>query len=124
MQGMEVEDRGKASEDDVETAKRSGNEIYIGFDKGDTVPRKGRKGRLVSDDPKRYPDRDAFSGGWAGGEVGLQEFVKVGFSCLYSPAAAKGVLISLVVAAISLGKSKWHLCNTFIILNCPAREAP
>ena len=72
-----MEDRGKASEGDVETAKRSGNEIYIGFDKGDSIPRKGRKGRLVSDDPKRYPDRDAFSGGWAGGEVGLREFVKV-----------------------------------------------
>ena len=81
MQGVEVEDRGKASEDDVQSAKKSGNEIYIGFDKGDSTPRKGRKGRLVNDDPKRYPERDAFSGGWAGGEVGLREFVKVSLFC-------------------------------------------
>ena len=72
-----MEDRGKASKDDVEAAKGSGNEIYIGFDKADSTPRKGRKGRVLKDDPKRYPDRDAFSGGWAGGEIGLREFVKV-----------------------------------------------
>lgn len=74
---QDVEDQGKASEEDRETAKKSGNEIYIGFDKSDSTPRKGRKGRVVTDDPSRYPDRDPFSGGWAGGELGLQQFVQV-----------------------------------------------
>lgn len=41
-----------------------GELIYIG------------KGRTVRDDPKKYPDRNELTGGWAGGEVGLKSFVK------------------------------------------------
>lgn len=64
----------KSSEDG-----KSGEEIYIGFEKGDYAPRTGRKGRVVKDDPEKYPDRSALTGGWAGGEVGLKQFVKVRF---------------------------------------------
>ena len=50
-------------------------EIYIGFEKGDFAPREGRVGRVVVDDPAKYPGRDNdFVGGWAGGEVGLKAF--------------------------------------------------
>lgn len=73
---MEVERKGKASEQDKQAAQQSGEEVYIGFDKSDIGSRAGRKGRVVTDDPKRYPDRTTFTGGWAGGEVGLQQFVK------------------------------------------------
>ena len=106
MQGLEVEDRGRASEDDKEIAKQSGNEIYIGFDKADSTPRKGRKGRLVTDDPKRYPDRDALSGGWAGGEVGLQEFVKVRHFCFIGSRKSLAYCIHLML---------------LIYVNCEAR---
>ncbi len=54
-----------------------GEEIYLGFDKGDTTPRTGRKGRTIVDDAERYPSRSELVGGWAGGEVGLQQFVEV-----------------------------------------------
>lgn len=78
LQGTEVEDGGKASKEDIETAsKQTGGEIYIGFDKSDMSPRKGRKGRMVSDDPSRYPEKTELTGGWAGGEIGLQQFLKV-----------------------------------------------
>lgn len=54
-------------------------EIYIGFEKGDYAPREGRVGRVVIDDPRKYPGRDNdFVGGWAGGEVGLQAFAAGG----------------------------------------------
>jgi len=50
-------------------------EIYIGFEKGDFAPREGRVGRVLVDDPDKYPRRDNdFVGGWAGGEVGLKAF--------------------------------------------------
>jgi len=48
-----VEDRGEASEEDKAAAAKSGEEIYIGFDKSDGAPRKGRKGRVLNDDPSR-----------------------------------------------------------------------
>lgn len=32
---------------------------------------------MVTDDPSRYPDRDSLTGGWAGGEVGLRQFIEV-----------------------------------------------
>jgi len=51
----EVEDRGEASEEDKAAAAKSGEEIYIGFDKSDYAPRKGRKGRVLTDDSSRYP---------------------------------------------------------------------
>lgn len=61
-------------------APASGNkeaEIYIGFSKGDTAPRSGRKGRVIKDDPSKYPSKEDLglfsgaTGGWAGGEAGL-----------------------------------------------------
>ena len=61
-------------------AKQQGGgaeEIYIGFAKGDTAPRAGRKGRVVRDDPRKYPAKEDLgvfagaTGGWAGGEAGL-----------------------------------------------------
>lgn len=54
-------------------------EIYIGFEKGDYAPREGRVGRVIVDDPTKYPGRDNdFVGGWAGGEVGLKAFAAAG----------------------------------------------
>lgn len=50
------------------------DEIYIGFPKNDYSPREGRKGRVIKDDPAKYPDRDELTGGWAGGEAGLWKF--------------------------------------------------
>ena len=58
---------GKISQEEVDAARAAGEEIYIGFDKADTGPRQGRKGRTLMDDPSRYPDRDPLTGGWAGG---------------------------------------------------------
>lgn len=59
----------------------------IGFVKGDYEPREGRQGRVIVDDPSKYPDKDdiglfkGISGGWAGGEAALYKFreqIKVG----------------------------------------------
>lgn len=33
-------------------------EIYLGFSKDDTAPREGRKGRVIKDDPSRYPAKE------------------------------------------------------------------
>eukprot|EP01025_Chloroclados_australasicus_P050097 TRINITY_DN5726_c0_g1_i1.p1 TRINITY_DN5726_c0_g1~~TRINITY_DN5726_c0_g1_i1.p1 ORF type:complete len:190 (-),score=15.24 TRINITY_DN5726_c0_g1_i1:163-732(-) len=44
-------------------AVRAQEEIYIG------------NGRFVKDDPKKYPSRTPLTGGWAGGENGLREFI-------------------------------------------------
>ncbi|GFR41404.1 hypothetical protein Agub_g2084 [Astrephomene gubernaculifera] len=48
-------------------------DIYIGFQKEDGFgSREGRKGRVIKDDPRKYPSRDEWgTGGWAGGEAGL-----------------------------------------------------
>ncbi|KAG2455160.1 hypothetical protein HYH02_000977 [Chlamydomonas schloesseri] len=48
-------------------------EIYIGFVKEEGFgDRTGRKGRVIKDDPRKYPSRDWVGvGGWAGGEAGL-----------------------------------------------------
>ncbi|KAG2499153.1 hypothetical protein HYH03_002735 [Edaphochlamys debaryana] len=50
-------------------------EIYIGFVKEEGFgSREGKKGRVIKDDPRKYPSRDEYgTGGWAGGEVGLWE---------------------------------------------------
>lgn len=46
-------------------APTSQQQVYIG------------KGRFINDDPRKYPGRDNdFTGGWAGGEVGLKAFVE------------------------------------------------
>jgi hypothetical protein len=33
-------------------------DIYIGFAKDDTAPREGRKGRVIQDDPSKYPRKE------------------------------------------------------------------
>jgi hypothetical protein len=51
--------------------------IYLGFKKGDYAPRAGRQGRVIVDDPKKYPGKEDLGvfngavGGWAGGEAAL-----------------------------------------------------
>lgn len=71
--------RAKAEADvkaaDSEEPPEEGDTIYLGFEKGDFDPREGRKGRIIRDDPTRYPGRTTLTGGWAGGEKGLKEFV-------------------------------------------------
>ena len=39
-------------------------EVYIG------------QGKYVTDDPKKYPSKSQWTGGWAGGEEGLQKFLE------------------------------------------------
>ena len=44
--------------------------------------RSGSQGRFITDDPAKYPGRDnMFTGGWAGGEVGLKAFAAVRGRC-------------------------------------------
>lgn len=56
-------------------------DIYLGFDKYDT-DRDGKKGRVIKDDPKKYPGKDDLgfflgaTGGWAGGEAALQQMLE------------------------------------------------
>eukprot|EP00877_Chromochloris_zofingiensis_P014840 jgi/Chrzof1/960/Cz01g34360.t1 len=56
---------------------QAADEIYIGFQKGDYAPRTGRKGRVIRDDPSKYPAKEdvgflpGATGGWAGGEAAL-----------------------------------------------------
>lgn len=81
---------GKASE---------GEEIYIGFKKEDGFgDRTGRKGRVIKDDPRKYPGREDMGpflsvvGGWAGGEVGLwqiREEAKKELEAKQAPAKSK-----------------------------------
>ena len=68
---------GEAQEGGETVVNEQGETIYLGFDKSDTTPRTGRKGRTIVDDAERYPSRSELVGGRAGGEVGLQQFVEV-----------------------------------------------
>lgn len=78
-----MEDTKKAGDDakaekvdgEVRVTKGSGEKIYLGFQKGDTD--RSKPGRTIEDDPSRYPDRTQTAGGWAGGEKGLQDFIRV-----------------------------------------------
>ena len=40
--------------------------------------RAGGGGRTITGDPEQYPSRNALSGGFAGGEAGLQQFLEGG----------------------------------------------
>lgn len=64
-------------------------EIYIGFVKEEGFgDRSGKKGRIVKDDPRKYPDRSEITGGWAGGEAGLwklREEIAVRHTCASQP---------------------------------------
>lgn len=70
-ESVDIEKQGS----EVRVTKQSGEQIYIGFDKGDK-DRSG-PGRVISDDPSRYPDRTQTTGGWSGGEKGLAAFIEV-----------------------------------------------
>lgn len=49
------------------SSSKKNEQIYIG------------QGRYVEDDPKKYPTKDSFgTGGWAGGEAGLQQWLEKG----------------------------------------------
>lgn len=72
------------------TSEENGQEIYLGFEKYDTAPRAGRKGKVIKDDPRKYPGKDdmgfflGVTGGWAGGEAALvkiREEAEVGACC-------------------------------------------
>eukprot|EP01025_Chloroclados_australasicus_P031739 TRINITY_DN3210_c0_g1_i1.p1 TRINITY_DN3210_c0_g1~~TRINITY_DN3210_c0_g1_i1.p1 ORF type:complete len:341 (-),score=46.84 TRINITY_DN3210_c0_g1_i1:402-1424(-) len=59
--------------------------IYVGFDKDDMDKKaRGEMGSYILDDNKKYPDKEnvgvllGATGGFQGGEVGLNEFVKTG----------------------------------------------
>ena len=71
--GEDVEIEKQGSE--IKVTKQSGEQIYIGFDKGDKD--RSKPGRVISDDPSRYPDRSQTTGGWSGGEKGLAAFIEV-----------------------------------------------
>ncbi len=80
----DIKDKAEAAGKDVDiekqgneviVTKQSGEQIYIGFDKG-AKDRSG-PGRVISDDPSRYPDRTQTTGGWSGGEKGLAAFIEV-----------------------------------------------
>lgn len=80
----EIEESAEAAGEDVEVEKQGselrvtkadGEQIYIGFDKGDKD--RSKQGRTISDDPSRYPDRTQTTGGWSGGEKGLAAFIEV-----------------------------------------------
>jgi hypothetical protein len=54
-------------------ARAEKEDVYIG------------RGKYVKDDPEKYPSRTELTGGWAGGEKGLQDFLannKVHYSLL------------------------------------------
>lgn len=72
-EGAEVEKQGN----ELRVTKAGGEQIYIGFEKGDK-DRSG-SGRIIEDDPSRYPDRTQTTGGWSGGEKGLAAFIEVCF---------------------------------------------
>lgn len=66
--------------------------LYIGFRKDELDLRKsGAKGRFIADDPNKYPDKEnvgpmlGATGGFAGGEAGLQQFVQTGELKLRQP---------------------------------------
>lgn len=69
----------------AQSSSNGKKKIYIGFEKGDYAPRDGRQGRFVTDDPNKYPEKNEYVGGWAGGEVGLKQFVQDYEKSLASP---------------------------------------
>lgn len=73
------------------------NAIYIGFSKDELPARKsGARGRFIEDDPAKYPAKDDIgllrgaTGGFAGGEKGLQTFVEEGEVKLRQPGQPGG----------------------------------
>ena len=70
-EGAEVEKQGN----ELRVTKEGGEQIYIGFEKGNKD--RSKAGRMIEDDPSRYPDRTQTTGGWSGGEKGLAAFIEV-----------------------------------------------
>lgn len=62
---------------------QAADEIYIGFQKGDYAPRTGRKGRVIRDDPSKYPAKEDV--GFLPGATGrLLLLAGLHLACLYS----------------------------------------
>lgn len=52
--------------------------VSLGSDERDAEPKNGSEAPAVDDDDlDKYPSRSEMAGGWAGGEVGLQQFIQV-----------------------------------------------
>jgi hypothetical protein len=63
--------------------QKSKGKIYIGHKKDDYAGRReGKPGRFIEDDVSKYPGKEdvgfmaGATGGWAGGEAGLQKFIE------------------------------------------------
>lgn len=65
----------------AEPAAQQGDDIYIGFAKGDYAPRAGRKGRFIKDDPRKYPAKEDL-GFFAGATGGCRSMGAVGLAPL------------------------------------------
>ncbi|KAL4543862.1 hypothetical protein Ndes2437B_g01673 [Nannochloris sp. 'desiccata'] len=63
MAASEVTSEAKPEETKAEVVPEGKAKIYVG------------KGRYIVDDPAKYPNRTTLTGGFAGGEVGLKQFV-------------------------------------------------
>lgn len=79
--------------------------IYLGYGKGES--RDDAPGRLIVDDPRKYPGKEdvlglnGAVGGWAGGERGLKQFVRDGEVVLREPGQPGGTQFSpIAIAAI------------------------
>jgi len=67
------------------------------------VRKSGAPGRVIFDNPSKYPDKDTLTGGFAGGERGLRSFVETGEVRLRKPGEPGGQPISpLSIAFIVL----------------------
>jgi len=100
----------------VNASTKEEEPIYIGFKKGDYAPREGRQGRVIMDNPSKYPTRDELTGGWAGGEAALvvqrEEFKKellANKTAPGKPSGPKGNKSSIGPDAIYVGFGKDEL---------------
>jgi len=77
------------------------------------------KGRIVKDDPSKYPDKDSFgflpgvTGGWAGGEVGLWKLRDEVQSSPSGAQKSEGLDITKVTGLLSIGQSSTQKAETF-----------
>jgi hypothetical protein len=58
LQAVQTVEAPTSSGSSAEPAAQQGEDIYIGFAKGDYAPRAGRTGRVIKDDPRKYPAKD------------------------------------------------------------------
>jgi hypothetical protein len=77
-------------------------DVYIGFPKGDFAPREGRKGRVIKDDPSKYPAKEDL--GFFAGATGASEAPTAmlpggrGLSCCFCVGLAVVLLVQPQVA--------------------------